>query len=1180
MGSRFNGVSISSTRVGVVPKAAVFYDSASSGIRAPLTVDESDFEYSASSKSRRNSTTSSYYSGSEPESEGFARGEDEGILEDTHYVEEYGFSRPFLENPNSERVQLGSRSYEDALFRPYVKRPWREIVEESGSINGNVFGRALVRNPNDRNIKGFRKVGEYDGSSSFPSDSDEEIFEDGEYVLGYGDFRPVVAAANEDVSENESSSVVDIEISLMPKTIIPIAQVSRDSDDDSQASEVMDDDGFLGVARVPSIISHQRFDSNRKVSIFEVEEKEVHESLAESVVGIEFVEELVVGSDCLSSKQEEQTIDGLVSVDMIQNKGLEDTCEVSAGSLVSHDDHKAPFESEWNGNLMPLDREFKEIDGVDERKFLGLDNHGLPTDLAENTMLPENFPCDVTATEPRHPCEIGKLMKLEIPELARSGGMVEVYVDSLVSDDDFQGENQEQECRQKIDQTESVILDPDVQINKGGLSEGCPRYSDFPEAFINDKHVNQEATHKEENSEQLYGEGESPTSPADVNVMLGDMEERVFTPFSGEEILQEIDGQMATGLVVGVNSDDKISDVRQIIDSADLPGCFMDDIGVVSDGDMNQFTSVEARNCYAPPRMNSEIEETLSEAQKRKLEVIQQIRVKYLQLLRRLGMLPENSIAAKVLYQLAVAESRSSSQEFHFDSDKKAAKELEVQSKNDMYFSVSILVIGKTGVGKSATINSIFGERKAVIDAFEPATTDVKEIVGMMDKVKVKIFDTPGLRPSLVDQSHNRKVLLSIKKIMQKSPPDVVLYIDRLDMQTINFDDLPLLKLVTTYLGSSIWQKAVISFTHSSSIPPDGSNGDPLSYEVFVSQRSYAVQQMIGHARGEFLAVNPGLMVPVALVENNTFAEENEYGEKPMYVRESWRSRLLLLFYSMKILSEVNSIVGIQNPLDSGNLFGFKICSPYELEDDTSADNQTRSLKTVAVPLTDVALPPSFDGNRPSFRYCCFEPSSQFLGEQAFDSHGWDHNLGYDGEFPAVVLVRLTKDTEEFKIQLRSSVSAKHKHKRSTMARLDVQTIGVPITFLEDQITVGERPSHTGNAASCQTQTNAAFKPSTERCSKGKDYYTVFKNHSSLGLSLRKWGGDVIWSCNLQSQFSSGKNSRLHVRIRAGWNKKPSWQVRIRTSSSDQLQIATIALLPIAKAMLRSFFRRTNKNSS
>ncbi|XP_073050331.1 LOW QUALITY PROTEIN: uncharacterized protein [Primulina eburnea] len=1178
MGSRYNGVTISSTRVGVAPKAAVFYDSASSGIRAPLTVDESDFEYSASSKSRRNSTTSSYYSGSEPESEGFARGEDEGILEDTHYVEEYGFSRPFLKNPNSEKVLLGSRSYEDASFRPSVKDHVEKLLKRVEALM-EMYLEELLSETQTTEIKGFKKVGEYDGSSSFSSDSDEEILEDGEYVLGYGDFRPVVAAAHEDVSENESSSVVDFEISLMPNTIIPIAQVSRDSDDDSQASEVMDDDGFSGVARVLSIINHQRLDSNRKVSVLEVEEKEVHESLAESVVGIEFVEELVVGSDCLSSKQEEQTIDGLVSADMIQNKDLEDTYEASAGSVVSLDDHKAPFESEWNGSLMPLDREFKEIDGVDERKFVGLDNHGLPADLAENTMLPENFPCDVTATEPRRSCEICKLMKLEIPELDSSGGMVEVYVDSSVSDDDFQGENQEQECRQKIDQTESVILDRDVQINKGGPKWGCPRYSDLPEAFINDKNVNQEATHKEENSEQLYGEGENPTPPADVNVMLGDMEERVFTPFSGGEILQEIDGRMATGLVVGVNSDDKISDVRQIIDSADLAGCFMDDIGVVSDGDMNQFTSVEARNGYAP-RMNSEIEETLSEAQKHKLEVIQQIRVKYLQLLRRLGMFPENSIAAKVLYQLAVAESRSSSQEFHFDSDKKAAKELEVQSKNDMYFSVSILVIGKTGVGKSATINSIFGERKAVIDAFEPATTDVKEIVGMLDKVKVKIFDTPGLRPSLVDQSHNRKVLLSIKKIMQKSPPDVVLYIDRLDMQTSNFDDLPLLKLVTTYLGSSIWQKAVISFTHSSSIPPDGSNGDPLSYEVFVSQRSYAVQQMIGHARGEFMAVNPGLMVPVALVENSTFAEENKYGEKPMYVRESWRSRLLLLFYSMKILSEVNSMVGIKNPLDSGNLFGFKICSPFELEDDTSADNQTGSLKTVAVPLTDVALPPSFDGNRPFFRDCCFEPSSQFLSEQAFDCRGWDHNLGYDGEFPAVVLVQLTKDTEEFKIQLRSSVSAKHKHKRSTMAGLDVQTTGVPVTFLENQITVGELPSHIGNAASCQTQTNAAFRANTERCSKGKDYYTIVKNHSSLGLSLRKWRGDVMWSFNLQSQFSSGKNSRLHVRIRAGWNKMPSWQVCIRTSSSDQLQIATIVLLPIAKAMLRSFFPHTNKNSS
>ncbi|XP_073123761.1 uncharacterized protein [Henckelia pumila] len=959
MGSRFNGVSISSPQV--PPKAVLSYDSASSGIRAPLTVDESDFEYSASSKSRRNSTTSSYYSGSEPESEGFASGDDEGILEDTRYVEKYAFSRPFLKNPNGERVQKVGGSYEDASFKPSVKRPWWEIVEESGSNDGDVFGRALVRIPNDRNFKGFGKVNERPS----PSDSDEEIFEDGDHVLGNGDFRPVVAAANEDVSENESSSVVDIEISLMPKSIIPIAKISRDSDDDSQASEVMDDDGFLGVARVLSIEGLQRLDSNRKVSISDVVEEEVHESLAENVVDIEFVEELGVGSDCLSSKQEEENIDCVLSANAIQNKGLEDTCEVSVGSLVSHEEHKFLFESEWNGNLMKLDQEFEEIDGVNEGKFVGLDNHGLPTDRVENTMLPGNFPCDVTAVEPIFP-ETVKLIKLEIPGLDDGSGMVEMYVDSLVSDKDFQGGNLEQECKLKIDQTEtrtSTFLDQDVQMSNGKLSEGCPRFSDLPDALINDKHVNQDATHIEENGEQLHGEAENPTSPADVNVMAADIEELGFTPFSGGEILPEIDGQKATGTDEGLNSDDKMSDLSQIIDSAELAGCFMDDTVVVSDGDMNLFTSVGSREGDALPRINSELEETLSEAQKHKLEIIQQMRLRYLQLLHVLGMFNGNSIAAKVLYRLAVAEARSSSEEFHFDSAKKA-KELEVRSKNDMDFSVSILVIGKTGVGKSATINSIFGERKTVIGAFEPATTDVKEITGMIDKVKVKIFDTPGLRPSLEDQSHNRKVLLSIKKVMQKSPPDVILYIDRLDMQTNNFDDLPLLKLVTTILGSSIWQKAIISLTHSSSIPPDESNGDPVSYEAFVSQRSCSVQQMIGHAGGGFLAVNPGLMIPVALVENHTFAGKSEHGEKPMHIRESWRSHLLLVCYSMKILSEVNSADGIQNSSDSGNLFGFKICSPFE--DDTYADKEMGSSETVAVPLADTALQPSFDGNRPS----------------------------------------------------------------------------------------------------------------------------------------------------------------------------------------------------------------------
>ncbi|XP_050915536.1 uncharacterized protein LOC127130597 [Lathyrus oleraceus] len=42
--------------------------------------------------------------------------------------------------------------------------------------------------------------------------------------------------------------------------------------------------------------------------------------------------------------------------------------------------------------------------------------------------------------------------------------------------------------------------------------------------------------------------------------------------------------------------------------------------------------------------------------------------------------------------------------------------------------------------------------------------------------------------------------------------------------------------------------------------------------------------------------------------------------------------------------------------------------------------------------------------------------------------------------------------------------------------------------------------------------------------------------------------------------------------VRAGLNNKLSGQINVRTSSSDQLQISLIAILPVAKAIYKNFW--------
>lgn len=819
-----------------------------------------------------------------------------------------------------------------------------------------------------------------------------------------------------------------------------------------------------------------------------------------------------------------------------------------------------------------------------------------------------------------------------------------------------------------------------------------------------------------------------------------------------------MDGQIATDSDEEVDTDEE-GDGKELFDSAALAALLKAATGGESDGSSITITSQDGSrlfsverpaglgsslpsvkpaprqnrpNLFAPSdlTMGGESENNLSEEEKKKLEKLQQIRVKFLRLVQRLGVSPEESIAAQVLYRMALLAGRQTGQLFSLETAKRTALLLEAEGKDDLSFSLNILVLGKSGVGKSAMINSIFGEERTPIDAFGPATTTVKEIVGTVDGVEIRVFDTPGLKSSASEQGINRRMLSSVKKFTKKCPPDIVLYVDRLDAQTRDLNDLPLLRTITSSLGSSIWKSAIITLTHAASAPPDGPSGSPMRYDAFVAQRSHVVQQSIGQAVGDIRLMNPSLMMtPVSLVENHPSCRKNREGQKILPNGLSWRPQLLLLSYSMKILSEVSNLSKPQDVFDHKKLFGFRTRSPplpyllswllqsrthpklsadqggdngdsdIDLDDLSDSDQEEeedeydqlppfkplrksqiaklskeqkkayfeeyeyrvkflqkkqwreelkrmREMKkkgkvnaqdygydgeddpengspaAVPVALPDMALPPSFDSDTPAYRYRFLEPISQFVTRPVLDTHGWDHDYGYDGvnlehslaianQFPAAFTVQITKDKKEFNLHLDSAVSAKHGENGSSMAGFDIQNIGkqlayivrgetkfknfkknkttagVSVTFLgenvstgvkvEDQISLGKRLVLVGSTGTVRSQGDSAYGANLEVRLREADY-PIGQDQSSLGLSLVKWRGDLALGANFQSQISIGRSYK--VAVRAGLNNKLSGQITVRTSSSDQLQLALVAILPIVRSIYKTIWPGASENYS
>jgi hypothetical protein len=82
---------------------------------------------------------------------------------------------------------------------------------------------------------------------------------------------------------------------------------------------------------------------------------------------------------------------------------------------------------------------------------------------------------------------------------------------------------------------------------------------------------------------------------------------------------------------------------------------------------------------------------------------------------------------------------------------------------------------------------------------------------------------------------------------------------------------------------------------------------------------------------------------------------------------------------------------------------------------------------------------------------------------------------------------------------------------------------------------------------------------------KDKDY-PIEQTFSTLGLSLMNWHGDLAVGGNLQIQFKLGHTL---VGTRANLNNRGTGQITIRANSSEQVQMALIALVPLLRTCLR-----------
>ncbi|KAG0476871.1 hypothetical protein HPP92_013712 [Vanilla planifolia] len=575
---------------------------------------------------------------------------------------------------------------------------------------------------------------------------------------------------------------------------------------------------------------------------------------------------------------------------------------------------------------------------------------------------------------------------------------------------------------------------------------------------------------------------------------------------------------------------------------------------------------------------------------------IDQIEVKYLRLAQRLGLSFDNALPNHVLQWINLVEAlkgRScTTKEFIVEVAKKKALQLQ-EEKDDFSFSCNILVLGKTGVGKSATINSIFGDKRASTNPFEAATPSVRIFSGLVEGVYIRVIDTPGLGASLLDQGANKRILSSMKKYARSCPPDAVLYVDRLDMHAGDFDDLPLLKMITNVLGSSIWFNAIIAFTHAAYALPEGADGFFLSYDSFVAQRCKMVQLSICQAAGDI-----GLVNPIALVENHP-CNSNKEGESVLPNGLSWRPELLLLCYSLKLLLEFCSLLkleGDQFPnfksLRKSQIGKLEYFDEYDYRLKVLQKNQLKKqIRTKNMVEGEERDPPLF---RPILHTygCCNGFSCDGVRIDSLD-------VAY--KFSPELTLKIMKNKEVFSIHLDSPMADNDGENCSTLPAVNIQPVGKQLAFsLQGEIQVkkvekskivagisvalfdetfmdGLKFEHrllwkqlrlvhgTGVIVAPRDVTHGA----NLNVYLGMKDSHLGKSLCALSLSLFTWS-DFALGANLQYQMTTGKKTKMAIQV--GLTNRSCGQITIKTSSKEQLHVALVSLCSIVLSIFRTIW--------
>lgn len=153
----------------------------------------------------------------------------------------------------------------------------------------------------------------------------------------------------------------------------------------------------------------------------------------------------------------------------------------------------------------------------------------------------------------------------------------------------------------------------------------------------------------------------------------------------------------------------------------------------------------------------------------------------------------------------------------------------------------TFLLVGRTGVGKSSTINTLLGKEVAEVGDTVPVTSEVVAYDTDVLGIPCRVVDTPGLS----DGSHmDADYIAKMHAAVGDPGVDCVWFVTPLYETRVRDDELLAINHITRAFGPDIWTRAVVVLSFADLIP------DPGKFARKMDVRPAPLRDAIRNAKG------------------------------------------------------------------------------------------------------------------------------------------------------------------------------------------------------------------------------------------------------------------------------------------------------------------------------------------